>query len=87
MIELGPSITSSVTSKPRSIVGGINAVWNIAAIYIMITDPRAGANSPVSLAFVGGLLVIGVALFYGMRAYRKRQGIDTNLTLKEIPVE
>jgi len=70
-----------------SIVGSVNAVWNIVAIWIMVTDARAGANSPISLSFVGGLLLVGVVLFYAMRAYRKRQGVDTSLTFKAIPVE
>jgi len=70
-----------------SIFGGINTITNIVAIYIMVTDPRAGANSPTSLAMVGGFMVIGFILFYVMKAYRKHQGVDVSLTFREIPVE
>lgn len=70
-----------------SIIGGINAITNIVAIYIMITDARAGANSPTSLAMVVGFIVIGFVLFYAMRAYRKRQGVDVDLTFRTIPLE
>ena len=70
-----------------SIFGVINAITNIAAIYIMITDPRAGANSTTSLAMVMGFILVGFILFYLMKAYRKSQGVDVSLTFREIPVE
>jgi amino acid transporter len=70
-----------------SIIGGINAITNIVAIYIMITDARAGANSPTSLAMVVGFIAIGFVLFYGMKAYRKKQGVDVELTFRTIPME
>ena len=70
-----------------SIFGAINVITNIVAIYIMITDPRAGANSSTSLSMVVGFIVVGFILFYLMKAYRKRQGVDVSLTFRQIPVE
>jgi hypothetical protein len=70
-----------------SIFGVINTITNIAAIYIMIIDPRAGANSTTSLAMVMGFTLVGFILFYLMKAYRKSRGVDVSLTFREIPVE
>ena len=70
-----------------SIFGAINAITNIVAIYIMITDPRAGANSTTSLSMVVGFIIVGFVLFYLMKGYRKKQGVDVDLTFREIPVE
>ena len=70
-----------------SIIGIINVVTNLVAIYIMIADWRAFANSPTSIAMVVGFLVVGLALFYVMKYVRKRQGVDVDLTFREIPVE
>lgn len=70
-----------------SIVGGANVVALLAAIYIMIVDPRAGANSFPSLTLVLLFLLAGVVLFYAMKYVRKKQGVDVNLIFREIPVE
>jgi amino acid transporter len=70
-----------------TISGVISAVTNLVAIYIMITDPRAAANSPTSLTMIVSFIVVGFLLFYVMKYVRKRQGIDVDLAFKEIPVE
>jgi amino acid transporter len=70
-----------------SIVGGLNVIALLMAIYIMIVDPRAFANSPTSLTLVALFLLAGLALFYVMKYVRKRQGVDVNLIFREIPVE
>jgi hypothetical protein len=70
-----------------SIFGGTNAITNIVAISIMITDPRASANSTKSFLMVAGFIAVGVILSYSMKAYRKSQGVDVSLTFREIPVE
>lgn len=70
-----------------TISGAISGVTNLVAIYIMITDPRAFANSPTSLTMIVSFIVLGFVLFYVMRYIRKRQGIDVDLAFKEIPVE
>jgi hypothetical protein len=53
----------------------------------MIADWRAFANSPTSVALVIGFLVVGSVLFYVMKYFRKSQGVDVDLTFREIPVE
>jgi amino acid transporter len=70
-----------------SIAGGVNVVSNLVILYIILTDARAGANSPTSIMTVFGIFVMGFVLFYAIRAVRKRQGIDVDLLFKEVPVE
>ncbi|MGD0176086.1 MAG: amino acid permease [Candidatus Bathyarchaeia archaeon] len=70
-----------------SILGLLNAITNGVAIYIMLFDWRAFANSPTSEELVGAFLVVGVIIFYVMKYVRKKQGVDVNLIFQEIPVE
>ena len=70
-----------------SIAGGVNVVSNLVILYIILTDARAGANSSTSLMTVFGIFVLGFVLFYAVRAFRKRQGVDVDLLFKEVPVE
>jgi len=70
-----------------SIAGTINFISNAVILYIILTDARAGANAPSSIMTVFGIFILGFILFYAVRAYRKRQGIDVDLLFKEVPVE
>ena len=36
---------------------------------------------------MGGVFVIGVVFYFGMKMIRKAQGIDVTLAFKEIPIE
>lgn len=37
------------------------------------------------IAFMGGIVVVGLAIYYGARAIRRRQGIDIDLVYRELP--
>lgn len=70
-----------------SILGVFNAITNAVAIYIMLFDWRAFANSTTSEELVVAFLIVGVVIFYVMKYVRKKQGVDVNLIFREIPVE
>ena len=70
-----------------SIAGTINLISNLVILYIILTDPRAGANGTSSILTVFSIFILGFILFYGIRAVRKRQGIDVDLLFREVPVE
>jgi hypothetical protein len=44
-------------------------------------------NSPTSLAAMLVLYVIAIVLYFGFKAYRKKQGFDMDKIYKTIPVE
>lgn len=56
-------------------------------VYYFFTDPLIGAGSPVAAGVAIGVLALGTLVYYGMRAYRSRQGIDVDRAFDEIPVE
>lgn len=81
-------ITWEIAGVPViSILGVLNAITNAVAIYIMLFDWRAFANSTTSEELVVAFLIVGVVIFYVMKYVRKKQGIDVNLIFREIPVE
>ena len=55
-------------------------------IYSCFTNAFIG-GSPVAYPFTAGMIISGLALYYIMRAYRKRQGIDVSLAFGQIPPE
>ncbi len=70
-----------------SLVGLANAIFMLVFIYQNWTDSALGANNPVSLTLILGILVISFVLFFVIRAIRKSQGIDIDALYKEIPPE
>jgi hypothetical protein len=38
-------------------------------------------------AFMGGIIVVGLVVYYGARAIRRRQGVDIDLVYRELPPE
>ncbi len=55
--------------------------------WTLFFDPIAAGHDPVQLTLVGSIFVIGLVFYFGMKAYRKSQGIDVTLAFKEIPIE
>jgi amino acid transporter len=70
-----------------SILGLLTFGYMTLMVYFFFTDPLIGAGSPTAAAVAVGVLVVGLLIYYGMRAYRKRQGIDIDRAFEEIPVE
>jgi len=70
-----------------SILGLLTAAGMGYINYRLLADPVVGANTTPSLIFVFGQIVLGFALFFIARAYRKSQGIDIDLAFREIPSE
>ena len=46
-----------------------------------------GTNNLSSAAFLGGGMVLSAILYFGMRIYRERKGVNMRLIYQEIPEE
>src|SRR5207237_2213818 len=55
--------------------------------YLLWNDSIAAGHSTKSLIAIGITFASGFVFHLGMKAYRKRQGIDLSRAYKEIPVE
>jgi len=56
-------------------------------IFRAFVDPHAGVNSKSGLITSAVVFVIGIVWFFAVRLIRKRQGVDLDLRMKEIPIE
>jgi amino acid transporter len=70
-----------------TIAGALGLVYFGIMFYLYITDSRYGTNSPLSAMYIFGAIIISAIIYFGYRFYRSRQGINTDLTYKEIPTE
>jgi len=70
-----------------TVMGALGAVYFAVMFYLYISDPRYGTNDPLSAMYIFGALVISAIIYLAYRSYRRRQGVNTDLTYREIPVE
>jgi amino acid transporter len=52
-----------------------------------LQDGRYGVNNGSSLIYMGGMYVLGIAIYVGSKVVRRRQGMDLGMVYGEIPVE
>ncbi len=69
-----------------TLVGVFSAVVELILLYGSFTNSFIG-GAPVSYPISVGIAVIGLAVYYVAKAYRKRQGIDLSLVFSKIPPE
>ena len=70
-----------------SLLGAGGMIFALCLIIPMLLDARYLANSPISLYILAGSIVLGFAVYYGSKAFRRTNGIDISLAFKEIPPE
>jgi amino acid transporter len=70
-----------------TIVGALGLIYIIACLYLYISDGRYGVNSLLSALFILGMVVLSAAIYLVYKWYRRREGINTDLTYKEIPTD
>jgi amino acid transporter len=87
------------SSPARGRLGGLPTITviSLAAIpplllieWALIADVNSGASlsgNPVRLAVVVGIFLVGLPIYYAIRAVQRRRGIDVDLAYKEIPPE
>jgi hypothetical protein len=70
-----------------ALVGLANAIFMAIFMYQNWTDSALGSNSPQSLTLIVGIFIVAFILYWIIRAYRKRQGIDIDAVFRELPPE
>jgi len=87
--EASPASKYKVGNVPVITIAGILAIvflW-IPTYFLWITDSRYGINDPLSGAVLIASFVAAAILYYIVKAYRKRQGVDLDLLYHEVPYE
>jgi amino acid transporter len=78
----------TVLGWPLMAVAGVGGTAFLAfMIFRAFVDNNAGVNSKSGLITSGVVFVIGIVWFFVVRMIRKRQGVDLDLRMKEIPIE
>jgi APA family basic amino acid/polyamine antiporter len=74
-----------------SIAGVIFGGFLCFLLYQWIIDPNElygiGLKNTSSMIYMGAMYLLALAIYFGFRIYRKRQGIDVSKIYDEIPVE
>lgn len=71
-----------------TIAGIINLVLFSIILYSSFALPAfSGPVGPVAIAFVLGIYIVGIIIYFAVAAYRKQKGVDLNLLYSEIPPE
>ncbi|MEM1523704.1 MAG: hypothetical protein QXU69_11765, partial [Thermofilaceae archaeon] len=88
MYESSPVSKLKVAGVPLiSICGAVYAGLLLVLLYFYFTNPGLGALHEPSLLTILAAYVAGTAYFYGVKLYRRRQGIDIDLAFRELPPE
>jgi basic amino acid/polyamine antiporter, APA family len=73
------------------IVAPLAALVMVFLTYVVLAYPPLALGDPANAwwvpAFMGGIVVIGLVVYYGAKAIRRSQGIDIDLVYREIPPE
>jgi APA family basic amino acid/polyamine antiporter len=73
------------------IVAPLSAVVMLFLVYAVLQYPPLALGDSKNAwwvpAFMGGIVVIGLAIFYGAKFIRRSQGIDIDLVYRELPPE
>jgi len=87
--EASPASKYKVGKVPVITIAGILGIvflW-IPTYYLWIVDSRYGINDPLSgFVLIASFAAAGV-LYYVVKMYRKRQGVDLDLLYHEVPYE
>jgi amino acid transporter len=70
-----------------TVMGFLGLVYFAIMFFLYITDGRYGTNDPLSAVYIFGAILISAVIYFVYRFYRRQQGINTDLTYREIPTE
>ena len=68
-----------------TIFGVIQAAYMLFMVYEYVAWPQFGISAPLPLFLNFGMILVGFALYWLIRAIRRRQGVDIDLAFAEIP--
>ncbi|MBV9449483.1 MAG: APC family permease [Streptosporangiaceae bacterium] len=69
------------------VAGVVTVALLVYNLYEWLSNNTYGVNAHDSLYYMGGMYLLGIAIYVGARLIRNRQGINLSLINKEIPVE
>jgi len=68
-----------------SLAGAVYSVILLVVFYLWGTETVYGLNNVKSIGFMLVLYALAAVIYFGMRQYRKKQGVDLDKIHSEIP--
>jgi len=88
LYEASPIAGYKVGGIPLITIAGVITAFFMAWLtYEWGSQSVYGVNNPYSIIMMLILYIIAIVLYFGFKAYRKKQGFDMNKIYKQIPVE
>jgi APA family basic amino acid/polyamine antiporter len=86
--EKSPIANRKVLGLPlMTFACGLGFIAAVFYFFVLFFDAFAAGHDGGHLLVMAGTFAAGLAFFFGMKAYRRSQGVDVNLAFKEIPIE
>ena len=70
-----------------TLAGVVSLIWYLMILYFLLSNPLYGANIPPTWIAISATILVPLVVYVGAYFYRKRQGVNLALALKEIPPE
>jgi len=70
-----------------SVIGSIGAIALLVIFYYLLINPSVSGATTIGISIVVLTYLVGIVIYYGVRAWRKSQGIELDLAFKQIPPE
>ncbi len=91
LYQASPANTTFAGIPVLKIVAPLSALVMLFLVYVVWQYPPLALVDPKNAwwipAFMGGIVVIGLVIFYGAKFIRRGQGIDIDLVYRELPPE
>ena len=81
--------TKRIGKLPIIAITGIYSVLFVAVLLVfsLFNPAVAGPLGTITLVTVVGSFVLGIAVYFAMKAYHRSRGLDISIVFKEIPPE
>jgi len=71
-----------------TVYGVVGAIALGIILYnVVISNPALSGSTTANIAIIGLFYLVPILLYYGIRAYRKRGGLDIDMVFKQLPPE
>jgi basic amino acid/polyamine antiporter, APA family len=91
LYQASPANTTVGRIPVLKIVAPLSALVMLFLVYAVLQYPPLALGDSKNAwwvpAFMGGIVVIGLAIFYGAKYIRRSQGVDIDLVYRELPPE
>ena len=70
-----------------TVAGAVSLIWYLIILFFLVSNPLYGANVPPTWIAIAATILVPVVIYAGANYYRKKQGLNLGIALKEIPPE